>query len=322
MSVPVAEFGASAAAAQTLGTLGERALVSWLRPRLPTRPDVLVGAGDDCAVVAGPRPGEELVLKSDPIAEGRHFAPGADPRLVGRKALGRVLSDFASMGAEPRWALVDFAAPAQTPADFARGALEGLSELALRFGVAVVGGDTSEAPVAQLHVFAAGVAPSGQAMLRSAARPGDAVFVTGEFGRSYESGRHFSFEPRLREGTWLRRRGVRCCIDVSDGLACEAWHVADESRVRIELRASDIPLSELCAAMPDSLRHALGDGEDFELLFTARPDVAAGLEDSFAAEFPGVRCARIGQVAASEDNGLVVMDGAELPRSGYEHFSA
>lgn len=309
----------------TFASLGERGLIRRLRAALPTRPDVLVGAGDDCAVVAGAGPGEDLVLKSDPVMEGRHFLPGTDPRRVGRKALGRVLSDFASMGAEPRWALVDLVAPAGTPAPVADALYEGIGALAREHGVAVAGGDTSRGDALELHVFCAGAVPHGAAMLRSLARPGDSLWVTGSLGRSFESGRHLDFPPRLREGAWLRARGRRACIDVSDGLASELWHLARESGVRIALDPAAVPLSETCAAMPDPLAHALGDGEDFELLFTVPPD-DAGFASAFRNAFPGTRCTRVGVVSGADAEGLVLCGAGpaarELPQGGFDHFVA
>lgn len=306
----------------TFASLGERGLIRRFRAALPGRPDVLVGAGDDCAVVAW-SDAEDLVLKSDPVREGHHFLPGTDPRRVGHKALGRVLSDFASMGAEPRWALVDLVAPAETPAETADALYEGIGALAREHGVAVVGGDTSRGDALELHVFCAGAVPHGAAMLRSLARPGDSLWVTGSLGRSFESGRHLDFEPRLREGAWLRARGRRACIDLSDGLASELWHLARESGVRVDLDPDAVPLSPACEAGPDPLARALGDGEDFELLFTVPPD-----DGDFAAEFrrafPGTRCTRVGAVGEPLADGLVLCglgpDARELPQGGFDHF--
>ncbi len=304
---------------RTLGGLGERGLIARLRPRLASRGDVVLGAGDDCAVVGPPGAGEELVLKSDPVREGRHFAAGEDPRRVGRKALARVLSDFASMGAEPRWALVDFSAPQSFPVAAAEALYGGIDELARRWNVAVVGGDTSMSDALELHVFAAGAVPRGSAMTRSGARPGDAVFVTGELGGSYESGRHLDFDPKLDEGRWLRRRGVRCCIDVSDGAASELHRLADASRARFSVRSELLPASAAARAKADPVRSALRDGEDFELLFTVPSGLAAAMERDFSASFPGTPLSRIGEVG---EGGGVFLDGAPLPDSGFDHFSS
>ena len=310
--------------ASDFGSLGERGFLSRLIPLLPGRPDVALGAGDDCALVAPPSPSEQLVLKADPIVEGRHFLSTDDPRRIGRKALARVLSDFASMGAEPRWALVDFAAPPSTPIAFADGVLEGLSALARRHGVAVVGGDTSRGDAVSLHVFCAGAVPRGEAMRRDGVRRGDVLFATGSLGGSYASGKHFDFEPRLAEGAWLRRRGVRAAIDVSDGLSTELWHLARASGVRLALDAASVPLSPSARRAPAPLAAALGDGEDFELLFAAPASDASLLRD-FAAAFPGTPLSAVGEALAPVPGGNVVLRGpggeTPLPETGYDHFA-
>ena len=318
------EVAAGGAPDATFGSLGERGFVARLRGRLPSRPDVVLGAGDDCALVAPPGPGEELVLKADPLVEGRPFLPGSDPRKIGRKALARVLSDFAAMGAVPRWALACFAAPPGTPVAVADGVLAGFCGMAEENGVAVVGGDTSRGDALSLHVFCAGAVPRGSAMRRDGVRPGDLLFATGALGGSFSSGRHFDFEPRLREGAWLRERGVKAAIDVSDGLSTELWHLARASGVRIALRAESVPLSAAARLAPDPLAAALGDGEDFELVFAVPPsDASFGLD--FRAAFPDTPCSCIGEASAPDGAGSVflVRPGfPELPlrETGYDHF--
>lgn len=308
---------------ETLASLTERGLIARLRPHLATRPDVLVGAGDDCALVRPPAPGEVLVLKSDPVICGRHFLPDTEPRRIGHKALGRVLSDFAAMGAEPRWGLIDFSAPPDTPAETAEQIYEGIHALAERYGVAITGGDTTAADTLSLHVFVAGAVPEGKALLRSAAEPGDSLYVTGLLGRSYESGHHLDFEPRIAVGRWLRERGIRCAIDISDGLASELWHLAEESGVRLFLIAPAVPLSPVCEAMPNALAHALTDGEDFEMLFTVPPDDIRFLPD-FLHAFPEIPCTPVGIVGERLAGGRVTYGsgdgGTLLPRGGFDHF--
>ena len=236
----------------TLGEIGERGLIARIRGALASRGDVLVGAGDDCAVVAW-TDAEDLVLKSDPVREGHHFLPDADPRLVGRKALARVLSDFASMGAEPRWALVDLVAPGDAPLARIEGVFEGLNALARRHGVAYVGGDTSKGDALELHVFCAGAVPHGRALLRSGARPGDLLLSTGPLGDSFATGRHLTFEPRLAEGRLLREGGAHACIDVSDGLASELWHLARESGMHLHVDLAAIPVAPTLAGRADAV---------------------------------------------------------------------
>ena len=261
----------------------ENAIVARLIRGLPGRPDVVVGAGDDCAVVRAEKTARyDTLLKSDPVIEGVHFEPDAPPRAVGHKALGRVLSDLAAMGGEPLWAVVDLVLRDGRDAGWAAQVYAGLGRLARRAGLAIVGGDTSRGPARELHVFAVGRVPRGTAVLRTGARVGDALYVTGRLGGSLE-GRHLRFEPRLAEGAWLREQGwATAMMDVSDGVATDLPRLLAASRVGARLEQAALPVS--AAARRASARdgrpawqHALSDGEDFELLFTVRGARAPGL---------------------------------------------
>lgn len=255
-----------------LDDVGELEAIRRLCAHLPSRGDVVTGVGDDCAVLRLPgRSAFDLVLTSDPVVMGTHFDGSAAPEAVGRKAVGRVLSDLAAMGAAPDWALIDLTAPPRTRFSFVEGIYRGAARLARRHGLAIVGGDTARSADLAVHVFAVGHVPRGKALLRSGAGPGDEVFVTGRLGGS-RSGRHLMFEPRLREGAWLRESGfATAMIDVSDGLARDAKHIAVQSGVTVRLAAASIPVSRAALALDDGrspLDHALCDGEDFELLLT------------------------------------------------------
>lgn len=315
------------AAAETLRTTGERLFISRIRSVLPSFPGVVIGAGDDCAVVSTPPPGKELVFKCDPVVEGHHFLSTDAPRKIGRKALARVLSDFAAMGADPKWALADFSAPPETPLKVADEILAGFCDLARSSGVSVVGGDTSSGDCVSIHVFCAGTVDCGMAMRRDAAKVGDLVFTTGTLGGSFQSGHHFNFEPRLAEGSWLRKRGVRCAIDISDGLASEAWHLTRASNVSIFLDQSLIPVSSAALQTPAPLEAALGDGEDFELLFTA-PANDVSLAADFRSSFPKTKISAIGRVGEPIEGKPQVL--LERPGSvptflsdfGFDHFSS
>lgn len=308
----------------TVGDLGELAVIERLRPRLPVRTDVLVGVGDDCAVVRPtPTSAEDWVLKCDPVICGRHFLPDADPRQVGHKAVGRVLSDLAAMGAEPRWGLVDLVLTQDLPAAVVDGVYEGMLALAERHGLAIVGGDTSQGSELALHVFACGVVPHGRARLRSGARAGDGLYVTGALGGSL-SGRHLTFEPRVAEGRWLRD-WANAMIDISDGLSSELWHIAAESHLALELEAAAVPVSAAALAGGAPLDAALYDGEDFELLFSVPAEREAAFASAWAATFPALACTRIGRVVGTATRGAVALrrpDGTvgTLPRRGYEHL--
>ena len=290
----------------TIADIGERGLIARLRARTGAGAGVVAGIGDDCAVV---RSGGEndLVLKSDCVIEGRHFTTGTAGRLVGRKAVGRVLSDIAAMGAAPRWFLADLVAPPDTPLAFVDDVYAGMMELSAKYDFALVGGDTAQGKNFELHIFGVGEAPRGTAVLRSGAMAGDGVFVTGLLGGSFASGKHLDFEPRVLEGAYLRGK-ASAMIDISDGLASELWHIARESGVRIDVDSALIPLVD-CA----SVENALYDGEDFELLFTASTTPPFG-HPSAGEEF-----SRIGRVTAS-GAAEVLIDGKALPRGGFDHF--
>jgi thiamine-monophosphate kinase len=309
----------------TVGQVGELALIDRLRRLLPTRGDILVGAGDDCAVVRpDPQSVEDWVLKSDPVICGRHFLPDADPRAVGHKAMGRVLSDLAAMGAEPRWALVNLVLTREIPVATVDAVYEGMLTLAHRHRLALVGGDTSQGSELALHVFACGTVPHGTARLRSGARVGDGLYVTGALGGSL-AGRHLTFEPRVSEGLWLRA-WAGAMIDISDSLSSELWHIAEQSGVALEVEAACIPVTDAAARTGKPLDAALYDGEDFELLFSVpsprQPAFAAAWRDAF----PSLPCTRIGAVTGGAAGGAVRLcaDGsvATLPRRGYEHLTA
>lgn len=306
----------------------ENAIVARLIRGLPGRPDVVVGAGDDCAVVRADRAARyDTLLKSDPIIEGVHFASKAPPRAVGHKALGRVLSDIAAMGGEPLWAVVDLVLRNGSDAGWAAQVYAGLGRLARRNGVAIVGGDTSRGPVRELHVFVVGRVPRGTAVLRTGARAGDALYVTGSLGGSL-GGRHLRFEPRLTEGAWLRDQGwATAMMDVSDGVATDLPRLLAASRAGATLEQAAIPVSAAArrAAMHDgrpAWQHALGDGEDFELLFTVRKHRATAFERAWPRRFP-LTCTRIGVLTPRRREVEVVNEeGIKRPLAarGYEHF--
>ncbi len=308
----------------TLSDIGELGAIERIVRTLPGRQDVVVGAGDDCAVVRmNGGIADDLVLTSDPVIYGVHFTEDAEPEKIGRKALGRVLSDIAAMGAEPRWVLVDIVAPSNTPIDLIDGIYSGMGDLASEFSVAIVGGDMAEGPCLEIHVFGTGAVPAGKALLRSTAHAGDLVFATGKLGGS-RLGKHLQVEPRINEGVFLRD-WASSMIDISDGLASDLRHLTDMSGVGCDLLLDHIPLSDAAERMGDSLpaiEHALYDGEDFELLFT----IPIGSRDEFIATWNtsfGLPCAQIGNI--TPDKGIIRClhagrDATVLGQSGYRHF--
>lgn len=311
---------------ESLRSLGEIAVIRRLVRHIPGRHDLLVGPGDDCAVVRPEKNGAyDWLLKSDPVIEGIHFAADTPPAAIGHKALGRVLSDIAAMGGEPLWILVDVVAPTRMTLRWLAQVKSGLIALARRWNVAVVGGDLSCGPVLELHVFGVGRVPRGCAVLRSGARPQDGLWVTGTLGGSL-AGKHLHFEPRLQEGCWLRKnRWATAMIDLSDGLATDLRHMLQAGRVGAELDLSALPVSQASRRTRDgrsAVDHALTDGEDFELLFT----VPRAKETKFPAAWRrrfSIPCTRIGTITA--DAGTLVgidRDGKRniLKTTGFEHF--
>ncbi len=308
----------------TLRDMGERRLIKRLARLLPKSSDVQVGIGDDAAVVSVEGAAQDLVLTSDAVIEGTHFVSGAPAEKIGHKAVGRALSDLAAMGAEPLWALVDLVAPPETDSRRIERIYRGATRLANHYGLTLVGGDTSNGPCLELHVFGVGQVPKRAAVLRSGARIGDAIYVTGSLGGSLK-GRHLSFDPRLEEGLWLREcEWANAMIDVSDGLATDLQHILDESGVGATIRADRVPVSKAAGARGSSraLSKALYDGEDFELLFTVSAGKQAAFESSWRDTFR-LGCVCIGSVTARR-GGLMWVDRAgrrtRLADSGYEHF--
>lgn len=284
-------------------------------------PDVVVGPGDDCAVVRVG--GGLLLLTVDHVVEHRHYVGplvgGPTPLdLVARKAVARSVSDVAAMAGTPRWALATAALPPGFPDGVAGELFEALRAWAERFGCPLVGGDIAStvagAPVV-LTVTVGGAPHAARGpVLRSGARAGDWVWMTGHLGGSLPSGRHLTFEPRVREGAWLAGElgeRLHAMIDVSDGLGRDATRMAEASGVRVELDGRRFPLHEPLS--PTAAR----DGEDYELLFTA----AEGAELPRACPETGTAVTRIGRVVAGsgcviEDVGGTLWNAAEL---GYEH---
>ena len=263
---------------ETLKDIGEQEAIRRILHLLGNHPDLAVEAGDDCAVCHVPGTGKDQVFTTDPIIENVHFLPSDDPKRVGHKAAGRVLSDIAAMGAQPQWILVNVVAPEEQEVQALEDIYKGMNNLCNRFGATIVGGDLSRGPCLELHVFGTGVLPAGSALLRSGARPGDTIFVTGALGSS-RTGKHLDFIPRVEEGICLRQSGVvSAMMDISDGLATDLRHLLKQSGVGAELDAGSIPKL-------GTVEQALYDGEDFELLFTVPADCMDTVYKGWKARF-------------------------------------
>ena len=310
--------------------MNEFELISRLTRSLPTNKSVVVGAGDDCAVLDLGLPDRLLLFKTDAVVEGFHFTSATPPQKIGRKALARCLSDIAAMAGTPIAALVTLALPATFVPDLVESIYTGINALARRHEVAIVGGETTVNPQGTLiSVALLGSMPRGKGVLRSGAEVGDAIFVTGELGASL-AGKHLDFEPRLAEARWLAQHfGLHAMLDISDGLAGDLRHILKASRVGAELLASAIPISREArrAAKAESgaktpLLAALTDGEDFELLFTVASREAVPLLDAWKKEFPKLGLSCIGKITASE--GITIRDKEGVrpfTAHGYAHFA-
>ena len=294
-----------------------------------------VGIGDDAAVLRPPAAGFELLATTDQLVEGTHFNPDVHPpHALGRKTLARGLSDIAAMGGEPLWFLLSLVIPRRTDASgrcgdaWIKQYLCGLFLSTKTFGLPdfpLVGGDLASGGEFHAHVTVVGEAPEGKALLRSGARPGDRLYVSGSLGGSalglerLLSGaggaddpavlRHLEPTPQLALGRFLREAGVSSAIDISDGLSTDLAHLAEASGVAAHVDADAIP------RFPDSsLEQALHGGEEYELLFTAPPNA------SLPAAHEGAPLHRIGSIEAGE--GLFLRQNGRsrpLAAGGYEH---
>ncbi len=320
--------------------MNENRLLASLRSLFATSdPSVLVGSGpDDCAHLE--LAGRRLAVSADAFAEGSHFLPDAPARGVAAKALGASLSDLAASGCRARWALVSLCLRKGLPPGWAGEFAEGLAETAGKYGVAVVGGDVVASPSGTfVSVTVLGEPLAGGPILRSGAKPGDVLVVTGELGGTLR-GKHLSPVPRLEEMRLLMEYCGQsgggafpdAAMDISDGLALDLARLCRESGVGAVLDGERVPVSAAAGeAAAESgrtpLDHALSDGEDFELLLALPPAVWEGFSRFLAS--PEGRRAAAGLAAFSavgrttEREGLFVRaaGGAERPLApeGYEH---
>ena len=289
-------------------------------------PSALLGVGDDAALVQ-PAAGRELAVSTDLLLEGRHFAAGAAPRALGHKALAVNLSDMAAMGAAPRWATLALALPSADEAWLAAFA-DGFYALAARFGVDLVGGDTTRGPLT-LCVTILGELPAGTALRRDGARPGDDVWVSGELGGAAYALEHAQdaaaakrlHEPEPRVALGERLRGLAgAAIDVSDGFAQDLGHILERSGVGAVVRYADLPKFRIADAALEQ-RCVLAGGDDYELLFTAAPAARAHIE-ALAAPL-GLALTRVGSIQAGAPR-LQLLDAqgrAMRTTPGFDHFA-
>jgi thiamine-monophosphate kinase len=322
----------------------ERDLIARIQQRLPPAPDwLLVGIGDDAAVVEPERNRVE-VLSVDAIVEGVHFDRAfVPPEAIGHRALAVNLSDLAAMGAAPRLALLSLALPRDLQVAVFDGIADGLAALAARHRVHIVGGNlTSTAGPLTIDITVIGTVKRRQAMTRDGARAGDELYVSGSIGSAgaglellrEDSGRqtddlglttaYLRPEPRVRLGLLLgRNRAASACVDLSDGLADGLHRIAEASGVGVAIDEDKLPIDQAARRLfdrrgVDPTVAAMSAGDDYELLFTARPRLRHRL--GAALRHGGAPLTRIGVCTERRDLTIARSDSVEPIASGYRHF--
>lgn len=314
---------------------GEFALIAELFAPLSKNAPGAFGLTDDAAVLAPPT-GHELVLKTDAVVEGVHFFRTDPPGDVARKALRVNLSDLAAKGAAPIGYMMALLLPDWPDMAWLRAFVDGLAADQAAFQLSLMGGDTSATPgPLAVSISAFGYVPTGAMIRRAGAQAGDLVFVSGTVGdaggglavlKENKSvpeliARYRVPEPRLTLGPLLRGLAT-ASLDVSDGLMADLGHIADVSKVRIEVDAAQIPLSKALRTLwgADATVRAATSGDDYEIAFTAPPSRRADVAN--AAARSGVAVAEIGRAVRGEGVALLDSSGREVTvaRSGYTHF--
>lgn len=297
---------------ETLAQIGEDALIARLTKDLPVGKDVLTAAGDDCAVVQPVGSGLLQLLKTDCIVEGVHFLRETPKEKVGWKALARVISDIGSMGGTPQHAMITLILPPDLPVYEVEELYKGLRRCADAFGVSIVGGETSRGSQWIISVSLTGTAPVSRCLLRSGAKVGDAIYVTGRLGGSL-AGHHLDFIPRVAEAQWLAEHfQVQAMMDLSDGLAKDLPRMAAASGVSFILHEASLPLNPGCTPA-----QAWSDGEDYELLLALPSTLTEEQYKLWQSVFPQVPLSFIGN--------FVELGAGKMPSlsgSGWDHFNA
>jgi thiamine-monophosphate kinase len=309
--------------AQSVGARGERLLITdirrWLGNASPASP---FGIGDDCAVIPPTR--RHQLVTTDPVIHGWHFDARVPARAAGAKLLKRNLSDIAAMGGRPLAAVISLALAPETSVAWLRDFYLGLAACARRHRVKIVGGDITQGPKGFFGAFLTLHGEStGRLITRTGARAGDHLCVTGRLGGS-RLGHHFKFTPRLAEGAWLSSRGeVRAMMDVSDGLAKDLDSLTPPGLVPA-LREQSVPVSLAARRRAKRsgqtpLRHALGDGEDYELVIVIRAQADfARLKLDWRKRFPRVPLTHIGNFVSRQRQPAGMLNLSDY--QGYEHL--
>ena len=309
-------------------------LIARIRQRVAARGDVVLGIGDDCALLLPP-PGMQLAVTMDALNVGVHFPPDTAPADIGWKALAVNLSDLAAMGAQPAWGTLSLSLSQGDPG-FVDAFFDGFFALAAQHGFALVGGDTTRGPLS-IAITAHGLVEPGRALRRDGARVGDDIWVSGTLGdaagalRQWQAGAAISpvlqarlDRPTPRVALGLALRGIASsCIDVSDGLLADLAHICRASGVGAEVDVDALPASDaLRAAFDPDTRRVLqaAGGDDYELCFTVPVTAAAALGEALAEA--GTGATRIGTITAATGVRPVLAGAAwSAPATGWQHFA-
>lgn len=304
------------------------------------RKDVVLGVGDDCALMSLPER-RELVVSTDTLVEGVHFLPDMPPLQLGHKVVAVNLSDLAAMGAEPAWLTLALTLrEVNTP--WLEAFAQGVSEACEYFRVQLVGGDTTRGPCS-VSITAMGLVQTGKALRRDSAKPGDWLYVTGNLGdaalgldlilgnadaapdsREFLINRHYRPTPRVVAGQSLKGL-ANAAIDISDGLASDLRHILKASNCDAQVELESLPISDAMRATvgrEQAWQYALAGGEDYELCFTVPEQNRGSLETALV--HSGVKHTCIGQLRAGSGNVEYLLHGDAHPITvhGYEHFGA
>ena len=309
-------------------------LIARIRSRAASRPDVVLGIGDDAAVIDVPE-GRQLVVTTDTLNAGVHFPHATPVDAIGWKSLAVNLSDLAAMGAEPAWCTLSLSLP-ESSQPWLDAFLDGFLALASRHSIALVGGDTTRGPLS-ITVTAMGVVAGASALRRDAARAGDEVWVTGTLGDASAAleailqGRDAPADlrerldrPTPRTAAGLSLLGLaHACVDVSDGLLADLGHICTRSAVGAEIELPLLPASSMLEVLDQAWRwrHQATGGDDYELCFTAPAGKRAAIEQ--AMRNAHTQATRIGRIVAGP--GVRALDAGGHPwqasRDGYQHFA-
>lgn len=303
------------------------------------RKDVLVGIGDDCAVVSSTE-NQSIVVTTDTLVAGVHFPLGTHPKAIGHKAVAVNLSDIAAMGAKPSWISLAITLP-EVNDDWLTEFCSGVFELCEYYNVQLIGGDTTQGPLS-ITITAQGITPEGKYLSRSGAKSGDWLYVTGDLGDAALALQHYKEKcltdshiidsvqekldypkPRVLAGQALREY-ASAAIDISDGLLSDLEHICLASNVGANVILDAIPLSDAMKAsqqFEDSIQFALNGGDDYELLFTVNEDNKVGLETALSHAGTNIKC--IGQINASQKISTTLNNKAvPISNSGFQHFAS